>query len=90
MKNLLFMLLAVLTGVALYIYLDPDLNRQVQREFEDLTHANQTQTLYRWKNASGEWQITDQPPAPGIAYETLQYNRNTNVVPSENLTGQKK
>jgi hypothetical protein len=76
--------------VALYIYLDPALNRQVQREFEDLTHANQTQTLYRWKNASGQWQITDQPPAAGIAYETVQYDRNTNVVPSANLTGQKK
>jgi hypothetical protein len=78
MKKLLFFLLAVLTGVALYIYLDPALNRQVQREFEDL------------KNASGQWQITDQPPAAGIAYETVQYDRNTNVVPSANLTGQKK
>ncbi len=90
MKKALFIFLAILTGVALYIYLDPSLNRQAGQQIDKLLDSEQTRTLYRWQNAEGQWQISDTPPAAGIPYETVQYNRNTNVVPSENLTGRKK
>lgn len=90
MKKALFIFLAILTGVALYIYLDPSLNRQAGQQIDKLLDSEQTRTLYRWQNAEGQWQVSDTPPAAGIPYETVQYNRNTNVVPSENLTGRKK
>lgn len=90
MKKTLFIFLAILTGVALYIYLDPSLNRQAGQQIDKLLDSEQTRTLYRWQNAEGQWQVSDTPPAAGIPYETVQYNRNTNVVPSENLTGRKK
>lgn len=90
MKKALFILLAVLTGGMLYVYLDPSLNRQAGQQINKLLDSEQSRTLYRWQNAEGQWQVSDTPPAAGIPYEAVQYNRNTNVVPSENLTGRKK
>ncbi len=38
-------------------------------------------TLYKWKDAQGHWNVTDQPPA-GRSYETIQVDPNTNVLPA--------
>lgn len=38
--------------------------------------------LYKWQNARGEWQVTDEPPPAGVPYEVLRYNLDANVVPS--------
>lgn len=37
--------------------------------------------LYKWKDAQGQWHITDKPPA-GRAYETVRVDPNTNVIPA--------
>ena len=37
--------------------------------------------LYKWRDANGRLQVTDAPPADR-PYETVQYDPNTNVVPS--------
>ncbi len=37
--------------------------------------------LYKWRDAKGQWQITDQPPADR-PYETVVVDPNQNVVPS--------
>lgn len=88
MKKLLLIVLAVLIGGAVYIYLNPELRHQTQQEIDKLTGQDQTRTLYRWRDADGQWQITDFPPREGIPYETLRYDTEANVIPSENLTGQ--
>jgi hypothetical protein len=41
----------------------------------------QVTTVYKWRDAKGNWQITDQPPTDGIPFDTLDYHRNENVVP---------
>ena len=38
--------------------------------------------LYKWRDDKGRLQVTDKPPADR-AYETVRYDPNTNVVPSE-------
>jgi hypothetical protein len=38
--------------------------------------------LYTWRDDKGRLQVTDKPPADR-AYETVRYDPNTNVVPSE-------
>ena len=38
--------------------------------------------LYKWRDANGRLHVTDAPPADR-PYETVQYDPNTNVVPSE-------
>ncbi|UXI69247.1 DUF4124 domain-containing protein [Tahibacter amnicola] len=36
--------------------------------------------LYKWRDANGRLNVTDQPP-PDRPYETVRYNPDTNVVP---------
>ncbi|MDZ7663507.1 DUF4124 domain-containing protein [Thiohalophilus sp.] len=89
MKKALLILLGLLLGAGLYLYTEPDLQRQARQQLDKLTGADQSHRLYRWQDAEGQWQVTDQPPPVGTAYETLQYDPDTNVIPSENLTEQK-
>lgn len=37
--------------------------------------------LYKWRDASGQWQITDRPP-PDRPYEEVHVDPRTNVVPT--------
>lgn len=41
-----------------------------------------TTTLYRWRDASGQWVVSDTPPASPTPYETVVLRRDTNVLPS--------
>jgi hypothetical protein len=43
--------------------------------------TEKTVTVYKWRNARGEWQITDQLPPEGIEYERLDYREDENVLP---------
>ncbi len=36
--------------------------------------------LYRWRDASGQWQVSDQPPPDGVPYEIVSYRHDTNVL----------
>ena len=91
MKKILFVLAAILTAVAWYVYQDPKLSRKIEKEVKQILPAQpQTTTVYKWKDKAGQWQITDHPPPAGISYETLQYQSDTNIMPSEEITGKKK
>ena len=90
MKKILFILAAILTAVVWYVYHDPKLSREVEKEVKQLIPAQQqTTTVYKWRNKAGHWQITDHPPPVGTIYETLEYQSDTNLMPSEAITGQK-
>lgn len=39
-------------------------------------------TAYKWRDANGNWQITDQPPPEGIPYETIRVRSDVNIMPS--------
>lgn len=45
----------------------------------------QTRPLYRWRDAQGRTQITDQPPK-GRPYEEVRYRADVNVMPSRGGT----
>jgi len=90
MKKFLFILAAILTAVVWYVYHDPQLSREVTKEVNQLIpNQQQTTTVYKWRDKTGRWQITDHPPPAGISYETLKYQNDTNLMPSEAITGQK-
>ena len=38
--------------------------------------------VYKWRDADGVTQITDEPPPEGTKYEKLEYQNDANVVPS--------
>jgi hypothetical protein len=80
---LLLILLALLTGGVLY--LKPDYRQWLQELPSDVelsgVAAKKTTRLYKWRDTAGHWQITDQPPPRGTAYETFKYREDVNVLP---------
>ncbi|MGD8484315.1 MAG: DUF4124 domain-containing protein [Thioalkalispiraceae bacterium] len=82
MKKVLFILAAILLGIILYIWQDPQLGKKVKDQTRDLI-SPETTTVYKWQDANGQWQVSNQPPPGDIPYETLEYHRDTNVVPAD-------
>ncbi|MDH3414467.1 MAG: DUF4124 domain-containing protein [Gammaproteobacteria bacterium] len=39
-------------------------------------------TAYKWRDANGSWQITDQPPPGAIPYETVRVRSDVNILPA--------
>lgn len=79
-KVILF-ILVILAAAGAYLYMNPDLWKQWTRG-TPLEPAPTITKMYKWQDASGQWQVSDRPPDAGIKYEVLQYRSNENVVPS--------
>jgi len=73
-------LLALVAVIGGYLYLNPSVWQEWLKGTPLEPPARVTQ-LYKWRDAAGQWQITDTPPAAGIAYEVLEYRSDTNVMP---------
>lgn len=90
MKKFLAVALVVLFVLGYLIYQDPQWRAYLERKTQQvLPDAATQQTLYRWRDQHGQWQLSDQPPAAGIKYETVQIHKDTNIIPAEKLTGKK-
>ncbi len=79
--RLLWVLLAVALAAAAWLYFDPEAGRQFREELPRPEFTRNTDRLYKWRNEQGEWQYTDTPPDPPVAYETLDYRDDVNVLP---------
>ena len=81
---LLLLLLAALAVWAWRAYApdDLDLPKAVSEQLPAaLTPRAANPTLYKWKDAQGRWNVTDQPPE-GRPYEAVQIDPDTNVLPA--------
>lgn len=80
MKKLLVVgaLLAAAGGA--YLYLEPQAAHRWLAG-TPLDPQPRVTTAYQWRNARGEWQITDHPPPAGTAYKRLQVRGDVNVFP---------
>jgi hypothetical protein len=80
---LLLLVLLLVTGIVLY--LRPDYRDRIQYLSSDLgltrITPKKTEHLFKWRDASGNWQITDQLPPEGVDYEKLEYREDVNVLP---------
>ena len=76
----LILLLLIGGAAAVYFKLHPE-NLPEWAARTGIGKDLQTTTVYKWQDASGAWQITDQPPAAGIDYEVQSHVRDTNVLP---------
>ena len=84
----LFSVLFVVAGVA---YFHPPFQTYLTQLLGPILPTQITHDkLYRWQDAQGQWQLSDKPPADGIQYEIGDYHKQTNVIPTEQLTGKKK
>jgi hypothetical protein len=82
----LFLLIIVLLLVAgLVVYLKPEYRDRIRDLSSDVGLSGitpkKTASLFKWRDAGGNWQITDQPPPDGIDYEKLEYREDVNVLP---------
>jgi hypothetical protein len=74
-------LLVLLLLALAWTLLNPDYREQLQELSSDAGLTKKTTRVYKWRNAAGEWQLTDQQPAAGIEYERLDYREDVNVLP---------
>lgn len=90
MKFLAGLLVFILIVAGLVLYIKPEYRDELNRLSDQALPAAVTQTqAYRWQDKNGQWQLSDRPPPAGTEYEIVQYHKDTNVIPSENLTGKK-
>ena len=74
-------LAALLLAILTWMHLNPDYRQQIEELSSDAGITKKTVRVYKWRNAKGEWQITDQLPPEGIEYERLEYREDENVLP---------
>jgi len=83
--RLLLLLIVLLLIAGLVLYLKPEYRERIQDLSSDIGLSRitpkKTTRLYKWRDASGNWQITDQLPPQGIDYEKLEYREDVNVLP---------
>lgn len=90
MKKALLIFIAILAGVAWYLYSEPEKRDWIKQKTKALTPGPQTTTLYKWQDANGQWQVSNTPPPEGTPHETLKYRDDVNLIPSEAITGKKR
>lgn len=80
-----WLLVALLLLVCALIWFNPEYRKQIGKQLEDLPAdagiTKKTTRVYKWRNADGEWQITDHLPPAGTEYERLDYREDVNVLP---------
>jgi hypothetical protein len=70
---------AAAAGAYLYFYQPQLLDKWLGKTPIDI--GSRTTTVYKWRDARGHWQISDQPPPAPTAYEVLEYRSDTNIMP---------
>ena len=83
--RLFLLLIVLLLTVGIVLYLKPGYRDRIQDLSSDIgmprVTPKKTARLYKWRDARGNWQITDQLPPEGIEYEKLEYREDVNVLP---------
>jgi hypothetical protein len=85
MKKVLFITLVALGSW--YLYQHPEVWRQAEDMAKDVKLMDRHETLYRWTDADGVIQYTDEPPPDDIEYEIVEVDPDANVIPAEEFTG---
>jgi hypothetical protein len=82
MKKFILMLLLLAVAAAVFFYLNPELRREVEGllQSSDLKQPAST-TFYKWQDADGVWQYTQNPPPEGTPFERVEARTDVNVLP---------
>jgi hypothetical protein len=84
MRPLLVLIVLILLAGAV-LYFNPEYRQRLQELSSEFGLSSvvpkKTTRLYKWRDAAGHWQISDQPPPRGTASEALEYREDVNVLP---------
>ncbi len=78
-------LCVVVASAGGYLYVvNPQLGRELLggTPFASMAPPVTVTTAYKWRDKSGNWQLTDEPPSGGISYERLETRSGDNIVPA--------
>jgi hypothetical protein len=84
-KLLAVIVLVVVAAGAYYVYRNPTIVSPLVEDTPLETTVRQTlgtTRVYKWRDREGTVHITDEPPPEGTKFEKLEYQHDTNVVPS--------
>jgi hypothetical protein len=76
-----WLLLALLLAGGVFLYLNPAYYSRLVNSADLILTPVSTSRIYKWRNARGEWQLTDRVPPEGIAYEILEHRSDENILP---------
>ena len=76
-----WLLLALLVAGGIFLYLNPDYRSRLLSSTSEMITPVATSRIYKWRNARGDWQLTDTLPPEGISYEILEHRSDENVLP---------
>ena len=89
MRTFFYISVLVLIGIAIALYLKPELRDELNvLQKRELLPADAT-TLYKWQDNNGQWQLSDSPPSDGTPFTSVVVEHNTNVIPSISTTSKK-
>jgi len=79
MKKLFWIFIIIAASIAGLAYWDKDFRLLLM---QTAGQAPVRSIVYKWQDSSGNWQISNTPPAKGTPYTEQEYLSNTNVVPA--------
>lgn len=80
-----FALLMVVTAVLWRFY--PEVLEPLVERTPLKRHLSSSRPVYQWRDARGNWQVTDEPPPEGTPHEIKQYALDANILPSSRDAG---
>lgn len=82
-KPLIVLLVLAAAGVTAFWYYQPQ--QRPDWVTESLPIAPKSSVaLYRWKQADGQWVVSDKKPSGGVDYELVEVRNDVNVMPASN------
>ncbi len=87
MRSLFILLFVLLFAGGVYLAFNPELLDELPDPAAALPGdmgflpSKEGSPIYKWLDARGQWQVSDQPPPAGVEYEILQYRKDANVLP---------
>ena len=80
MNKLMLLVLVVLVAAGVFWYLQPDTAQRWLQE-GPLGSSGELTRVYKWRDGQGRWQITDEPPAPGVGAGQQFQRQRLDLVP---------
>jgi hypothetical protein len=85
MRKLLFGFLALAVAAGAFVYERPQESQRLMGELPFVPKPALSKPLYQWKDARGEWQVTDRPPPGRTSFQVKRYGLDTNILPVSQL-----
>jgi len=80
-KSILIALALVIAALAALWRLYPETLAQLLSGTPLHQQVNTSTPLFQWRDAEGNWQVTDRPPPNGTPYQVRQYPLDANLLP---------